>query len=72
MNYAKALKNKVINKTSDVLADTVFGRKINESKSRGHEKVYKFAKGYNDRSRAGVQQSNKDRAIMQGLKDNNK
>ena len=72
MNYAKALKNKVIDKTTDVLADTVYGRKINESKSRGHDKVYKIAKGYNDRTRAGGQHTNKDRAIMQGLKDNNK
>ena len=69
MNYAKALKNKVIDKTSDVLADTVFGRKINESKSRQHDKNANFLKDYNAKKKSRVPVSNKEHAQFNQLKN---
>lgn len=64
-SMATAIKNKIVDKVSDVMA--MPARKWHESKSRGYDKQYKFAKEYQAKAKSGTL-SNKDRAIMNQLK----
>jgi hypothetical protein len=65
-NYAKALKNKVVDKVSDVIAAPKV--KYHESKSRQHNKNANFLKDYNAKKGSRVPISNKEQAQFQQIK----
>ncbi len=64
---ATALKNKIIDKTSDILSAP--SRAWNDSSSRQYKQEYNIIKNHQDRTKSRVPISNKDEAVYQQIRD---